>query len=304
MVAGLVRGVVAYSGAVASSRTFGVDPAGEGGLLGLAAHPDGERLYVYYSSAAHGDNRVVRIDPDGSGEEEIVTGIPHASFHDGGRVTVGPDERLYVSTGDAGVPERAQDPGSPAGAILRVTLDGGVPADNPIDGSPVYATGIRNAQGLAWDADGRLLATEFGPDCDDEVNPNVAGGNHGGPDDCGETRPGANAPLGDRPPPQASWSGAAIPVESAVPEWDGQLLAAALRGERLWRFELDRADGGGARDVRVTGAAESFVGDYGRLRHAEQAPDGSLWVLTSNRDGRGAPAADDDRILRVASPSS
>ncbi len=284
------------TGSATEVATFDVDSQGEGGLLGLTAHPDGEQLYVYYSAAAHGDNRVVRFSPGAADAEIIVDGIPHASIHNGGRIAFGPDGDLYVATGDAGESSRAQDPSSLAGKILRVTPDGAVPPDNPIAGSPVYATGLRNVQGLAWDADGRLLATEFGPGCDDEVNLIVAGGNYGWPDPCGETREGAIEPVIVRQPPVASWSGATIPRRSAVPEWDGQLLAAALRGERLWRFALD----GGT----VTGAAETFVGDYGRLRHVEQAPDGSLWLLTSNRDGRGDPRGGDDRIVRVAPPRS
>lgn len=284
------------TGSATEVATFDVDSRGEGGLLGLTAHPDGERLYAYYSAAAHGDNRVVRVTPGAADAEIIVDGIPHASIHNGGRIAFGPDGDLYVATGDAGESSRAQDPSSLGGKILRVTPDGGVPADNPIAGSPVYALGLRNVQGLAWDAGGRLLASEFGPGCDDEVNLIVAGGNYGWPDPCGETREGAIEPVIVRQPPVASWSGATIPRRSAVPEWDGQLLVAALRGERLWRFALD--------GETVTGAAETFVGDYGRLRHVEQAPDGSLWLLTSNRDGRGDPVAGDDRIVRVAPPRS
>jgi glucose/arabinose dehydrogenase len=157
----------------------------------------------------------------------------------------------------------------------------------------MYAMGFRDPQGLAWDAKGRLYATEFGPDRDDEVNRVVANGNYGWPTVTGPAHdPRFVDPVVVRPTAVASWSGAAI-VHGGVPEWDGDLLVAALRGTRLYRFDL------GSDGKPIGTGEELFVGTYGRLRHVEQAPDGSLWVLTSNRDGRGSPVADDDRIIRI-----
>ncbi|MDP8970075.1 MAG: PQQ-dependent sugar dehydrogenase, partial [Actinomycetota bacterium] len=283
-------------GAVREVQRFEVDNDGEGGLLGLAASPgfaqDG-LLYAFMTTAS--DNRLLRFRPGEPGQP-ILTGLPAASYHDAGRIDFGPDGMLYVTTGDAGVPSRSQDPGSLAGKVLRLTADGGVPPDNPLPGSPVYALGLRDPQGLAWDAAGRLYATEFGPDRDDEVNLIVPGGNYGWPEVTGAAGdPRFVDPLVVRQPREASWSGAAILLDGAVPEWEGSLFAAGLRGQRLWRFPLD--DQG-----RVTGAEELLVGQFGRLRQVVQALDGSLWILTSNRDGRGDPVATDDRIVRIGPP--
>lgn len=259
---------------------------GEGGLLGLEIDGDG-RLYAYYSTAT--DNRVARFMP-GESPEPILTGIEQAANHDAGRLEIGPDGLLYVGVGDAGDADRAQDPSSLNGKILRVDLDGSTPAGQS---SPVYALGLRDPQGLAFDSSGRLYATEFGPDTDDEINIVVQGANFGWPTVTGNADDDRFIdPIVVRQPPVASWSGAAI-VDGGVPAWDGDLLVAALRGERLYRFDL-------ADDGTVIGSGEELlVGTYGRLRHVEQAPDGSLWVLTSNRDGRGEPTADDDRIIRI-----
>jgi glucose/arabinose dehydrogenase len=286
---------IGEDGAVQERRTFEVDPAGEGGLLGLAVHPDDETLvYAYLTGAT--DNRVVRFELDGDDEPEpVLTGIPKASIHNGGRIAFGPDGLLYVGTGDAAEPARSSDPDDLAGKVLRVTPDGEVPADNPEPGSPVYALGLRNVQGLAWDLDGQLWVSELGPDVDDEVNRIVPGGHYGWPEVTG-------APGDDRfedaafvaQPPEASWSGAAIAEDPAVPGWEGDLFVAALRGERLWRLSL--ADG------EVVADEELLVGELGRLRTVRVGPDGALYLLTTNRDGRGAPRDGDDRLVRFGPP--
>ncbi|MDQ4105861.1 MAG: PQQ-dependent sugar dehydrogenase [Actinomycetota bacterium] len=267
---------------------------GEGGLLGLAPstdYRDDGYLYAYYSAGQ--ENRVVRFRP-GEEPEPLLTGIPVNSYHDGGRIAFGPDGMLYVATGDAGVPSSAQDLNSLSGKILRLTPDGGIPADNPFPDNPTYSYGHRNVQGLAWDEDGRLYASEFGQNAYDEVNRIEAGGNYGWPEIEGEGgEPEYIDPIAVFSTAEASPSGAEIPKDSAIPQWNGDFFMAALRGERLWRLELGP-------DGAVTGREELLSGEFGRLRHVAQAPDGSLWVLTNNRDGRGNPVPEDDRIIRLA----
>jgi glucose/arabinose dehydrogenase len=263
----------------------GVAPGGEGGLLGLAVSPRFDRdqlVYAYFS--AEGDNRIVRFRLGGGQAEVLLAGIPRAGIHNGGRIAFGPDGRLYVGTGDAAERSTAQDPGSLGGKILRLEPDGDVPADNPDPTSPVWSLGHRNVQGLAWDGQGRLFATEFGQNRVDEVNRIERGGNYGWPEVEG-TGGGERFrdPLVTWPTAQASPSGAAIAGDI--------LYVAALRGERLWTVPLDGGGGVGRPQAVLAGA-------YGRLRHAAVAADGALWVLTSNRDGRGDPADADDRVLR------
>ena len=288
----LLRGA---DGAITEVQRFTVDPSGEGGLLGLAASPTFDQdnlLYAFYTSPT--DNRIVRFQP-GQAATPVLTGLPKASVHDAGRIAFGPDGMLYAATGDAGTPSRSQDQSSNAGKILRMRPDGSAPPDNPTQGSLVYASGFRDPQGITWDAQGRLYANEFGPDRDDEINVVVPGGNYGWPVVTGVARdPRFVDPIVVRQPSVASWSGNEVLIDGAIPQWEGDLFAAALRGTRLYRFDL-AADGSGA----LVGSQELYVGAYGRIRHVEQAPDGSLWLLTSNRDGRGSPIPEDDRILRV-----
>jgi glucose/arabinose dehydrogenase len=282
---------VTEAGDATELRTFAVDASGEGGLLGLEVHPDDPTLVYAYLTAAE-DNRVVRFGLDDDGDAEpVLTGIPKARVHNGGRLAFGPDGMLYVATGDAAEPALAADPSSLAGKVLRVTPEGEVPDDNPEPGSPVYSLGHRNVQGLAWDVDGHLWVSELGPDVDDEINRIEPGGHHGWPEVTG-------APGDDRfvdaafvaQPPEASWSGAAVLIDGAIPRWEGDLFVAALRGERLWRLTIDRGE--------VVDDEELLVGELGRLRTVVVGPDGALWLLTSNRDGRGSPADGDDRLVR------
>jgi glucose/arabinose dehydrogenase len=268
-------------------RVPGVDTnAGEGGLLGLAVSPAYARdrlVYAYFTSAQ--DNRVVRFAL-GAAPQPVLTGLDRNAIHDGGRIAFGPDGMLYVGTGDAGNGAVAQDPESLNGKILRLRPDGGVPDDNPFRGSPVWSVGHRNVQGLAWDGDGRLWEAELGQDAFDEVNLIRPGRNYGWPrvEGDGDTAEGRfTNPLVTWRTAESSPSGAAVAK--------GALYVGALRGARLWRVPLD-----GAR----TGEPQALLdGEYGRLRTVVTAPDGALWVTTSNRDGRGSPADADDRIIRL-----
>ncbi|KPM53640.1 glucose sorbosone dehydrogenase [Frankia sp. R43] len=283
--------VPAAGGTPTEVTTLPVRHRSEGGLLGLAVSPrfdQDHRVYAYYTSAA--DNRVVRFQLDGDragAPENVLTGLRAAPNHNGGRIAFGPDGQLYVAVGDAGEPATAQDPTSLNGKILRITADGGIPADNPDPSSGVYSLGHRNVQGLAWDSAGRLWASEFGQNTFDEINLIRPGGNYGWP-----VVEGTGDPAGGRyTNPQVTWStDEASPSGIAIR--DDVLYVAALRGERLWVMDL--ADG------RVAGAPRAlFTGELGRLRTVEPAPDGSLWLITSNTDGRGTPGAGDDRILAL-----
>lgn len=277
---------------------------GEGGVLGLALHPafpDERVAFVYYT--AEDGNRVSRLevgdDLTMTGERPILEGIPAAPFHDGGRIAFGPDGHLYVTTGDAGDPDRAADLGALAGKILRIDVDGGVPADNPFPGSPVWSYGHRNPQGLAWTSDGTMYATEHGPSgdlglcCNDEVNRIEPGGFYGWPYRAGNVDAAGGTPPAEPIPPVAT-SGDDTWAPSGLAAVDGPegpvLLVAALRGSALLRFDVT------GDDVTPRGPV---VDDLGRLRIATQGPDGCLYLGTSNTDGRGSPGPDDDRILRA-----
>jgi glucose/arabinose dehydrogenase len=263
----------------------GVSPRGEGGLLGIAVHE--KRLYVYLT--ANGENRIERFDITGDPgalglgpAETILDGLASANYHNGGRIAFGPDGMLYATVGDAGSRDRAQDLDSMSGKILRMTPDGGVPQDNPFAGSRVYSHGHRNSQGIAWAEDGTMYASEFGQDTWDELNEIEAGGNYGWPEVEGIAGEDAFIdPLQQWSPDDASPSGIAI--------HDGTIYIANLRGERLRVVPL----------TDLATADEFFVDTYGRLRDVALAPDGSLWILTNNTDGRGDPNPGDDRIIRV-----
>jgi glucose/arabinose dehydrogenase len=257
-------------------------PGGEGGLLGVAVSPSygtDRWVYVYYTAAE--DNRIARLRL-GERPQPIVTGIPKAGNHNGGRIAFGPDGALYAGTGDAADTDRSQDRDDLGGKILRMTPDGRPAPDNPFPGSLVYSYGHRNVQGLAWDSTGQLYASEFGQNTYDELNRIEAGRNYGWPDVEGPGDGGGRfvAPVATWTTDDASPSGIAVV--------DDTVYLACLRGEKLYRIGRDGS-----------GAESLLAGRYGRLRDAVRAPDGSLWVLTSNRDRRGDPAADDDRIVRL-----
>ena len=282
------------SGNVEEVQTLPSYAFGEGGLMGIALSPDYENdglVYAYYTTKT--DNRVVRFRL-GEEPDPILTGIPLNSFHNGGRIAFGPDGLLYVGTGDAGERGDSQNVNSLAGKILRLTPDGEVPPDNPFPNNPVYSYGHRNVQGLAWDERGQLYASEFGQNTYDEVNRIEPGGNYGWPYVEGTGgEPEYIDPISTFGTAEASPSGAEILKGGAIPQWEGSFFMAGLRGQRLWRLALDESG-------NVTEREALLQGEAGRLRHVVQAPDGSLWVLTNNRDGRGTPIPSDDRILRLA----
>jgi glucose/arabinose dehydrogenase len=278
--------VAADGRTTAAGRVPGVADQGEGGLLGLAVTDDGATVLAYLTSV-EGDNRVVSLPYVEArlGEPTVLLdGIPSGAIHNGGRIVIGPDGNLWIGTGDSGDRPRAQDLGTRAGKILRIRLDGSIPADNPFPGSPVWSYGHRNVQGLAFDSRGRLWATEFGQNTFDELNLVTKGGNFGWPVVEGR---GGNPDYID---PVVTWR-----TEDASPSGlaivDDVAYVAALRGRRVWQVPLDGSSAGEP--------VAALDGALGRLRTVQLAPDGSLWLTTSNRDGRGDPVDGDDRVVRV-----
>ncbi len=263
-------------------------PAGEAGLLGVAVSPDfasDRRLYLYLTTAD--DNRIVRTTYRGGRIGPLTVlldGIPRGDIHDGGRLAFGPDGFLYASTGETGQTELAQDRDSLGGKILRLTVDGDPAPGNPFPDSPVWSYGHRNVQGLAFDDRDRLWASEFGAQRFDELNLIQPGANYGWP--LVEGR-GGEPGLVD---PQVVWD-TDVASPSGLAFVEGHLWLASLRGERLWRID--------ATGRRAQAPTDFFVGEYGRMRTVAVAPDGRLWVTTSNRDGRGDPDPEDDRILLI-----
>ena len=272
----------------------GVQPNGEGGLLGLAYLPLTDNssganegwVYAYFTGAS--DNRIVRMPLTGTAgslglgaAEDVLTGIPAAGNHNGGRLGVGPDGMLYATAGDAGDGGRSQDQGSLNGKILRMTPTGGVPDGNPF-GTLVWSLGHRNPQGIAWDSRGRLWASEFGQNTWDELNLITPGSNYGWPVVEGAAGdPAFVDPVQQWATTDASPSGLAIVSDT--------LFLASLRGERLWTVWPDSG--------RAPAAA--FEGAYGRIRDVVPGPDGTLWFITNNTDGRGDARDGDDRLLQV-----
>jgi aldose sugar dehydrogenase len=289
-----------------------VAESGESGLMGIAFHPDFAAqpwVYLTHSYSASGSirNRLVRSRWDGQSlgvPEVLVTNVPGSGIHDGSRLAFGPDGLLYMTTGDAANANVAQDRSSLAGKVLRLTPTGQPAPGNPF-GTAIYSLGHRNPQGLVFHpTTGALYSTEHGPGDNDEVNLIVAGRNFGWPtvhgacdDDIGSERAfcqanGVVEPLAIWTPTIAP-AGADIYVADLIPQWKGSLLFVALRGAALHRLTLS-ADG-----QRVTARETLYQGEYGRLRDVLVGPDGSVYLATSNRDGRGSPTADDDRILRI-----
>ncbi|WP_421382242.1 PQQ-dependent sugar dehydrogenase [Bacillus salacetis] len=260
----------------------------EAGFLGFVLHPDFPETpsaYAYYtyqnSSTPH--NRVVTLNLKGDVWEEektLLDDIPSGQYHHGGRLEIGPDKKLYITTGDATVKEIAQDLNSLGGKILRMNLDGSIPRDNPFENSYVYSYGHRNPQGLAWNETGDFYSTEHGPSGFDEINLIKAGSNYGWPLITGdETREGMQKP--------AAHSGETAWAPSGAAFHDNHLYFAALRGQGVKRFSID------------TGKVEEVLSGYGRVRDVF-IEDGTLYFISNNTDGRGNPSENDDKLYKIS----
>ena len=281
--------------------TFPTSNTLEGGLLGLALDPEFEKnnfLYLYqtYFGFELHHNKVVRYTVSNNqltDEQILIDKIPGALWHDGGRIKFGPDEKIYITTGDATNANLSQKIDSLAGKILRINADGTIPVDNPFESSPVFSYGHRNSQGIDWTENGILVSSEHGPSGEkgyahDEINVIEPGKNYGWPVIVGDSNnPEYTNPIlhsGD-----ITWapSGLLYYDSNKIPELKGKFLVAALRGQHVMVLDLDLENN------RVNSVEKIFQDEYGRIRDLIQSPDGDVFILTSN--------GDNDKILRVTS---
>lgn len=295
------------------ARISKVTHTGEGGLMGIALHPQYpgiRKVYLMYSYSSGGRtyNRVSVFDDTGktlTDEKTLIQGIRGARYHNGGAIRFGPDGMLYIGTGDGGDPRTAQDIKTLGGKILRLTPGGRPAPDNPFTGSPVYAYGFRNVQGLAWNPDNNdLWATNHGPSGEygleamDSIFRVRKGGNYGWPRSLGVTNvKGALPPILWFPQRSVPPAQTVFYRTKKIPQLDGNLLFATLKDEALYRVVLS-----GPRQVsRIERwfSTGSHRGRFGRLRVLAEGPNGALYLGTSNRDGRGTVRPNDDHIYRI-----
>jgi len=280
-------------------QTFPKSGSVEGGTLGLALHPDFEKnkkIYVYQTNLEleFYQNKIYsfRLNEDKLMDKQIILdGIPGAPWHDGGRIKFGPDQKLYVSTGDAISPGLSQDLSSLAGKILRINPDGTIPEDNPFDSSPVFSYGHRNPQGLAWSSDGMFVSSEHGPSGEqgyghDEINVILKGKNYGWPNIVG-TSSDENFVNPITHSGQLTWapSGMVFYDSEQISSFNGKFLVGTLRGEHL--MVVDIGD-----DGSLISTEKFFEGEFGRIRTVQIDPDGNLYLLTAN--------GNNDKIIRIS----
>ena len=266
---------------------------GEGGLMGMTLHPQfEENNYIYLYLTVDGEtgteNMVLRYVLEGTDlvdEYVVIENIPGARTHNGGRIAFGPDGYLYITTGDAQDVQLSQEIDSLAGKILRITDDGDIPEDNPF-GSEVYSYGHRNPQGIMWDSEGNLWSTEHGPTARDELNLIISGGNYGWPEIRGdEEQEGMIKPVlhsGD----DYTWA------PSGGVYWDGSIFFGGLRGQAIYEARLGENN-------EVSEFLIHFEGEFGRIRNIQLGPEGMMYILTNNTDGRGTPRDGDDKVVRI-----
>ena len=287
------------SGVAKVIQTFPKSGSIEGGTLGLALHPEFEenkKIYVYQTNLEleFYQNKVFTFEVGEntlSNKQLILDGIPGAPWHDGGRIKFGPDQKLYISTGDAINPGWSQDLSSLAGKILRLNSDGTIPDDNPFDSSPVFSYGHRNPQGLAWSSDGLFLSSEHGPSGElgyghDEINVILKGKNYGWPNVVGDSSDDSfvNPIIHSG---ESTWapSGMIYFDSEKISDFTGKFLVGTLRGEHLMVMDI-------ANDGSIISSEKMFDGEFGRIRTAQMSPDGNLYLLTAN--------GNNDKIIRIS----
>lgn len=275
---------------------------GEGGLLGIALDPNylqNHYMYVMHSYEEDGSlyNRVVRLIESNNRaaiDKVLIDKIPGGAIHNGGRIKIGPDQKLYITTGDAGSSNLAQDMRSTGGKILRIELDGSIPKDNPFENSPIYSFGHRDPQGLAWNLQNALYESEHGQIGHDEINIIKPGLNYGWPIVQGNEE---SAKVMTQKPlihsGEETWAPSGIAFVNGG-QWAGKLLVAALRGKQLLAITFNE------KGTIVEKVESWFENEYGRLREVVQGKDGAIYIATSNRDGRGTPNLADDRIIKLS----
>lgn len=280
------------NGQIETINITDVEHIGEGGLLGMALDPqfdENNYVYLYFTvDDSNGiTNTVLRYTFEGTAltdEYTVLDNIPGARTHNGGRIAFGPDGYLYITTGDAQEVNLSQDIDSLAGKILRVTAKGDIPEDNPF-GTDVYSYGHRNPQGIMWDSEGNLWSTEHGPTARDELNLILPGENYGWPEIIGdEEQEGMLTPVlhsGNN----YTWA------PSGGVYWDGSIFFGGLRGSAVYEARLGENN-------EVSEFLIHFEGEFGRVRNVQLGPDGMMYLLTNNTDGRGTPEESDDRIIR------
>ena len=287
------------SGVAKVIYTFPKSGSVEGGTLGLALHPEfkeNKKIYVYQTNLEleFYQNKVFSFEVDEntlSNKQLILDGIPGAPWHDGGRITFGPDQKLYISTGDAINPGWSQDLSSLAGKILRINSDGTIPDDNPFDSSPVFSYGHRNPQGLAWSSNGMFVSSEHGPSGEqgyghDEINVILKGKNYGWPNIVGNSSD-ENFVNPITHSGQLTWapSGMVFYDSEKISSFNGKFLVGTLRGEHLMVVDIDN-------NGSLISTEKFFEGEFGRIRTAQIDPDGNLYLLTAN--------GNNDKIIRIS----
>jgi glucose/arabinose dehydrogenase len=308
---------------------------GEGGTLGVAAHPtysEPPLVYVYYTAETDDGtrNRVVAFDPTAedpaTGAGLVVGDIPADGIHNGGRLTFGPANYLWITCGDAGEAQKSQDPTTLHGAVLRVKPNGDPVPDNPdmgVEADPrIYTYGHRNPQGIVWLPDGTAVVSEHGPDGRDELNRLEAGADYGWPDVRKKNAylgvSGVHRPLANSGEPSWAPTGSLFYTGDAVPSLSNRMLVGGLHSQQLLIATLTtpdgtlpplgeggRHDGDWSDDAYTVTTHTALADDFGRIRHVEQGPEGEIYLITSNRDGRARdpfPTERDDVLVRLTGP--